>query len=442
MGDESKSDAFGARQTREQFLRRAGAAGTALAAGGAYAGLASRAAAARHERNARAKVGGEISVRYWGQGPERVAWQKRIDYFKSRYPKVKVKQQLLEKNGYEEFPALLTQIAGGNAPDVIRVLNFQPTQLVAQGKALMPLDEFIASDKSFDKSDFVTNVWNGGKVNGKQYAIPQNGEPYGLFYNADLFAKAGIADPWKQYNAGTWTENRFRDAAVAVQQKTGIKYGAAFEAWNYDVFVFMGGGSVIAPGGKKVSINSAQNRKTLQFLADMIHDGTSPSPDVGGGTYLQFFTNQQLGMYLSGAWWAKYMPKVPFKWQQAPLPTFSGHLGSKLEVDSLSISSATKNPEAAWAFVKTATDRKGEALWTAIATPTRKSVLKAPVFRSNPYVKPVELMIAHSSITPFTKAGSAVDTAAMSALGPMWLGKKSSAAALADAAAKIQKAIA
>ena len=214
MGDESRSDAFQSRQTREQFLRRAGAAGAAIAAGGAYAGLASGAAAARHGRNARAAVSGEVSIRYWGQGPERVAWQKRIDYFKSRYANVKVKQQLLEKNGYEEFPALLTQIAGGNAPDVIRVLNFQPTQLVEQGDALMPLDQFIASDKTFTKNDFVPNVWNGGKVNGKQYAIPQNGEPYGLFYNADLFAKAGIPDPWKQYNAGTWTQNRFRDARV------------------------------------------------------------------------------------------------------------------------------------------------------------------------------------------------------------------------------------
>ena len=164
MGDESRTGDFASSQTREQFLRRAGAAGIVLGAGGAYAGLASRAAGARHGRNARAAVKGEVSIRYWGQGPERVAWQKRIDYFKSRYPNVKVKQQLLEKNGYEEFPALLTQIAGGNAPDVIRVLNFQPTQLVEQGDALLPLDQLIAHDKTFTKNDFVPNVWNGGKV--------------------------------------------------------------------------------------------------------------------------------------------------------------------------------------------------------------------------------------------------------------------------------------
>ena len=258
---------------------------------------------------------------------------------------------------------------------MIRVLNYQPTQLVAQGDALLPLDGLIAGDKTFDKSDFVTNVWNGGKVAGKQYAIPQNGEPYGLFYNADLFAKAGLKDPWTQYKAGTWNEQTFRDAANTIKKKTGIKYGAAYEAWNYDVLLFMGGGTVLAPGGKSVTIASAKNAKTLQFFADMIHEGAAPDPNVAGGTYLPFFQQQQLAMYLSGAWWSKYMGKVPFKWGHAPLPLTWGHLGSKLEMDSISISKATKNPEAAWAFAKTVTDKKGETIWMQSATPTRKSVL-------------------------------------------------------------------
>src|SRR5436190_20627421 len=69
MGDESSVGAFGARQSREQFLKRAGAAGAALAAGGGYAGLASKAAGARYGRNARGAVKGQVSIRYWGQGP-------------------------------------------------------------------------------------------------------------------------------------------------------------------------------------------------------------------------------------------------------------------------------------------------------------------------------------------------------------------------------------
>ena len=100
-----------------------------------------------------AAVAGEIDVRYWGAGIERTAWDNRIKYFNSKYPNVKVNKQLLTKNGYDEFPALLTQIAAGNAPDVIRVLNFQPTQLVTQGDVLLPLDDFIKDFREDYRSD-------------------------------------------------------------------------------------------------------------------------------------------------------------------------------------------------------------------------------------------------------------------------------------------------
>ena len=427
------------RHDRGEFLKRAGTTTAVLAGSGAFAGLAGRADAARYGRNQRGKIGGEVSIRYWGVGPERVAWSKRIAYFKSRYPNVKVNEQLLTKNGYEEFPALLTQIAAGNPPDVMRVLNFQPTQLVTQGNALLPLDSFISGDRSFDRSDFVPVAYQGGKVNGKQYAIPQNGEPYCLFYNKDAFKKAGLKDPWQQYRAGTWNQTSFLNAAKALKEG-GFRYGAAFENWNYDVFVFMGGGRVLDQSGRVV-IDRQPAPRALQFLADMIDEGLSPSPEVGGGTYLQFFQNKQLGMYLSGAWWAKYMPKVDFAWTAAPLPRFFGGIGTKLEIDSLSISRGSKNPEAAWAMVKTLTDRRGEELWTAIATPTRRSVLGSRVFRSNPHVPAVVEMLKYSHVTPFTKAGAAVDTAAISAFAPLWLGKKSAAEATKDAAAKIRKAI-
>ena len=59
-----------------------------------------------------------------------------------KYPDVEVQFEPLARNGYEEYPQLLTRIAGGNAPDVIRVLNFQPTQLVSEGDALLPLDDY------------------------------------------------------------------------------------------------------------------------------------------------------------------------------------------------------------------------------------------------------------------------------------------------------------
>ena len=412
-----------------------------LAVGSGFAGLGASARAARYTRNARAAISGSITVRYWGQGPERVAWANRIKYFNSLYPNVKVTSQLLQKNGYDEFPALLTQIAAGHAPDVIRVLNYQPTQLVAQGNALLSLDAMIKNDKTLNVPDFVPVAWQAGKVNGQQYAIPQNGEPYNVHYNKDAFAKAGLKDPWAQFKAGTWNQTAFKQAALALQ-KGGMKFGAAWESWNYDVFVFMGGGKILTPS-LQPAIQLPAATKALQFFSDMVNkDKSAPDPNVPSGNWLQYFTSQQLGMYLSGSWWAKYMPQVPFGWDSAPLPSINGHLGSKLEMDALSISAQTKNPDAAWAFVRTVTDTKALTIWTAVATPSRVSALKTKEFLANPHVPATVTMLKYCTFTPFTKGGAAVDTACTTALDPMWLGKQTAAQATQAAAAALPKAVA
>jgi ABC-type glycerol-3-phosphate transport system substrate-binding protein len=429
-------------QSREEFLKRSAFAVAAVAGGSTFFGASSKAAAAIRARNKRAAVAGEIDVRYWGAGIERTAWDNRIKYFNSKYPNVKVNKQLLTKNGYDEFPALLTQIAAGNAPDVIRVLNFQPTQLVTQGDVLLPLDDFIKGEPNF-WADFTPTARSGAKVNGKTYAIPQNGEPYVLYYNADAFKKAGLTQPPALIKQNKWNQTTFRDAARKLVQTGGVAYGAAFETWNYDVFIFMGGGTVLSSNLQPV-IDKGSSPKTLQFLADMIKADSSPSPEVASGSYVNFFQTQQLGMYVSGSWWGKYMPPVikdTFKWGAVRMPTFWGQIGSKYELDSLSISKDSKNPEAAWAFVNTVTDPKGQALWTLAATPTRKSVLNSPAFRRDKVVPAVVEMIQHSRFTPFTEVGQAVDTACITALAPMWLGQKTAAAATSDAAAALRKAI-
>jgi len=445
MSDSSAADGVAEERdpphSRAEFLKRSAFTVAAVAGGSSLLGASAKAAI--HARNKRAAVSGSIDVRYWGAGIERTAWDNRIKYFNSVYPNVKVNKQLLTKNGYDEFPALLTQIAAGNAPDVIRVLNFQPTQLVTQGDVLLPLDSFIKGEPNF-WSDFTPTARSGAKVNGKTYCIPQNGEPYVLYYNADAFKKAGLTPPPTLKKQGKWNQATFRDAAQKLVKSGTVAYGAAFETWNYDVFIFMGGGSVLNPQ-LQPTIDKGTSPKTLQFLADMIESHASPSPDVASGSYVNFFQTQQLGMYVSGSWWGKYMPPVikdSFKWGAVPMPSFWNHVGSKYELDSLSIAKDSKNPEAAWAFVKTVTDRKGQALWTLAATPTRISVLSSPAFRKDPVVPAVVEMIAHSEFTPFTKVGQAVDTTSITSLAPMWLGQKTAAAATADAAAGLRKALA
>ena len=80
---------------------------------------------------------GTLNVRYLGQGPERIAWADRIKYFSSKYPGVKVTSQLLQKNVYDEFPALL-QWAHGRGME-LTLIEVMPLGDVGEGR----LDQYL-----------------------------------------------------------------------------------------------------------------------------------------------------------------------------------------------------------------------------------------------------------------------------------------------------------
>ena len=65
-------------------------------------------------------------------------------------------------------PSSATQIAGGNAPDVIQ-MDYRYIVEYAKRGAIAPLDEFVG--KALDLDDFDEDQLEGGKVDGKLYGI-------------------------------------------------------------------------------------------------------------------------------------------------------------------------------------------------------------------------------------------------------------------------------
>ena len=57
---------------------------------------------------------------------------------------------------------------------------------------LNPLDELIEATPDFDKGDFYPFALEAFKLDGIQYGLPKDFNPYVLFYNKQLFREAGI----------------------------------------------------------------------------------------------------------------------------------------------------------------------------------------------------------------------------------------------------------
>src|SRR5471032_142910 len=150
-----------------------------------------------------------------------------------------------------------TMIQNNNAPDL---LNLNVYASYAKDKLLYSADEVLTAAV---KSDVLDAFVKSGTYQDKMYGMPDLSSARALFYNKDLFTKAGIAGPPR-----TWDE--FEADAKKVQGLGGGDIGYAMplgpeeSQGEFSIWTFNNGGDWKADG--KWAIDSAKNVETLTFL--------------------------------------------------------------------------------------------------------------------------------------------------------------------------------
>ncbi|MFC5449319.1 extracellular solute-binding protein [Paenibacillus aestuarii] len=190
-----------------------------------------------------------------------------IKEFEQKHPNIKVKQTNFPYDQYNQKVATL--VPAGKGPDVINLYYGWLPKYVSSGY-LQPLPDnsFPASEIEKEFFPFV----GAAKLNGKYYAIPTGVRTLGLFYNKDLFAKAGITKP-----PATWTE--LVDTAKKLTEKDangqfvteGLAWepGAQLHHWYRDGLVYQAGGKDTSEDKRKVLWkDSPSGLEAFQYLID------------------------------------------------------------------------------------------------------------------------------------------------------------------------------
>lgn len=147
--------------------------------------------------------------------------------------------------------------------------------------------------------------------NDRTYGFPNNAGSYGVFYNKELFDKAGIA-----YPKGQWTIEQFIETAkkLTVRDSRGRaqQYGLMFDnsiwwqlAWQY-------GGRMYSPDGTRCVVDSPEAVKGVRLLHDLVYKyRVSPSPQEqsslatlggwGSGS-ITLFGQKRIAMIIGGRW--------------------------------------------------------------------------------------------------------------------------------------------
>jgi ABC-type glycerol-3-phosphate transport system substrate-binding protein len=166
--------------SRRTFLRRAAGASVALGTPGVLSACGGDSSSG----------GGKATVRLWTwYTQQRDQFPKLIDEFERAHPNIKIENRLFgDTNSY--LPALQSAVASGDVPEI-----FGPHVLALQyGKNEVSADLRKELGASF-LSDFFPSANDEYTIGDGQYAIGWMAQTFGIFYNPEIFDRAGVDVP-------------------------------------------------------------------------------------------------------------------------------------------------------------------------------------------------------------------------------------------------------
>lgn len=135
-----------------------------------------------------------VTIEWWhiqNNDPGMSNWQAVADQFEAEHPNVTINVTVMENEAFKA--AIQTNMQAGDVPDLF--------QSWGGGGLLQQVDAGLVRDISAEVADVVDDLTGVGsfEFDGKLYGLPWKVGMVGFWYNADLFAQAGLdapADDW------------------------------------------------------------------------------------------------------------------------------------------------------------------------------------------------------------------------------------------------------
>ena len=318
-------------------------------------------------------------------------FKKLKEQFEAEHPNITVEYQLVPAGRSRD--KLLTQVAGGNAPDVA-YLDAGAVEDFATRGALLDITPYIEGSEVVSADDYVEGFRSAVEIDGKMYGLPYGGETTGLFYRNDMFERAGIEGPPQ-----TWEE--LEEVAAQLTNPAEKEYGwilFAPEAYYYWYpFLWSAGGDVLSSDGQEITFDSPEAKEAAEFYIGLRKYSPPDYYNANSWDGRVAFATGKVAMYMAGSWFGGEMnasfPQIKGKWDVAALPEGPEGCATHLTGDALTVLEQTDSPDAAflWAeFLSTPENLKAYTYGQKTSTliPSRKSMLDDPdLGKYNPWLR-------------------------------------------------------
>jgi multiple sugar transport system substrate-binding protein len=345
----------------------------------------------------------KITYAIWGDPAELSNQIALVETFKSEHPDIDVEVTVSDWDAY--WTGLQTSIAGGDAPDVFAMDGPIFPDYQVRG-VLLDLAPYIERD-GFDVSALAdAGVAHFTTTDGGQYGLPRDLNVVPLFYNKTMFDAAGIAYPDETW---TWDDLVEYGKQLTIDENgDGIaeQWGFYTETTDMENFwselVWQNGGEIISDDHTQTLLGSDEAVGALQFFQDLIYkEKIMATPDLFAETG-DAFEQGLAAMEANGSWLVPTHEAAGIDFGIAPLPAGPAGHATSINPTGAVVSAATKNPDAAWEFVKwlVGPEAQEQLMQLRAALPVDKSVLEGSYSEAFPGSDVMAAMLDQAHLKP------------------------------------------
>jgi multiple sugar transport system substrate-binding protein len=331
-----------------------------------------------------------------------------IKEFEAENPDIKVKHQTFP---YDSFiQKIATTVPAGRGPDVVTLYyGWFPTWITSG--YLQPLPEDKISYEEIEQEFFP--MVQSAKFGGKYYGIPTAVRTLALFWNKDLFKKAGL-DPEKPPT--TWDE--FVEYAKATTEKDAdgkMQFaGYSFRPigqdhhWFRECLLRQNNAPNISEDGKTVLWNSTpEGYEAWEWYVDLVRKHGIGDPAFYPDNQFQSFEVGRAAMVIEGSFRVEKLKAAIEKGINAGVSVLPANKSqatfASYWVHGITRKAKDEKLEAAIKFLKFLTGEKAMKAWLERVgeLPARKALIDDPAISEDPIIGPFVQQLPYAYSTFF-----------------------------------------
>ncbi|MBI2022247.1 extracellular solute-binding protein [Candidatus Daviesbacteria bacterium] len=301
----------------------------------------------------------QITLNILGLWDEDNILKPSFEAYKKAHPNITLNYSFTSSKNY--LSRVQTRVDQAQDLDIFMMHNSWLPVLL-KSNSLSPMSQSVMSIADY-KKDFYPVVSQTLAKDGKVYAIPRGVDGLALYYNEELLRNGGvkvIPQNWQQF-----IETATRLTVIGQDGKMTTAGAALGTASNVDHWSdILGLLFYQNPGADLENPANSAGAEVVKFYTNFVTQPSQKTWDLNMESSTQAFASGKLAFYIAPSWRAFELRQInpELKFKTAPVPQLPGRNVGWGTFWAYSVARTSKNPDAAWEFLKFFTSKETQKL--------------------------------------------------------------------------------